>query len=102
MIDYQVVTRIAEDKKLGQRLARGHPQIEAEVAYAAKYEYCTGVEDFLARRTRLAFLDARAAEQALPRVVEIMAKELKWGWFKKRRELANGRRMLSTFASGTV
>jgi len=97
----KVVTRIAEDNKLGQRLARGHPQIEAEVAYAARYEYCTGVEDFLARRTRLAFLDVRAAEQALPRVVQIMGKELGWGWFRKRRELKQGRELLKTFAKGT-
>lgn len=31
-------------------------------------EYCETPEDFLARRTRLAFLDKRACEQALPRV----------------------------------
>lgn len=33
-------------------------------------EYCASAEDFLARRTRLAFLDAAAALQALPRVSE--------------------------------
>mmetsp|Transcript_2551 Transcript_2551/g.6840 ORF Transcript_2551/g.6840 Transcript_2551/m.6840 type:complete len:688 (+) Transcript_2551:71-2134(+) len=98
----RVVTRIAEDQGLGHRLARGHPQLEAEVAYAARYEYCTGVEDFLARRTRLAFLDARAAEQALPRVVAILGKELKWGWFRRRKELAQGKEMLKTFSQGTT
>ena len=97
----RVVTKIAEDKKLGHRLARGHPQLEAEVAYAVRYEYCTGVEDFLARRTRLAFLDVRAAEQALPKVVEIMSKEMNWGWFRRRKELSKGRELLKTFAKGT-
>ena len=60
------------------------------------------MEDFLARRTRLAFLDVRAAEQALPKVVDIMARELKWGWFKKRRELKHGREFLKNFAEGTA
>ena len=48
--------------------ARGHPQLEAEVVYTARHEYCESAQDFLARRTRLAFLDIEAAREALPRV----------------------------------
>lgn len=33
-----------------------------------RYEYCVSVEDFLARRTRLSFLDKNAAEAAIPKV----------------------------------
>ena len=62
------VTRIAEQQKLGRRLVRGHPVIEAEVIYAVRNEMCETPEDFIARRTRLAFVDAGAAAQALPRV----------------------------------
>ena len=47
---------------------RGHPQLEAEVVYAARHEYCETATDFLLRRTRLAFVDIDAAEAALPRV----------------------------------
>ena len=32
----------------------------------------------IARRTRLGFLNVQAADEALPRIVEIMAKELRW------------------------
>ena len=32
----------------------------------------------LARRTRLSFINVHAAQEALPRVVEMMAQELKW------------------------
>lgn len=46
----------------------GPAQLEAEVVYAAREEMCESAVDFLARRTRLAFLDIRAAEEALPRV----------------------------------
>lgn len=35
---------------------------------AVHNEYCETPEDFIARRTRLAFLDKLACEQALPRV----------------------------------
>lgn len=62
------ITRIAEEQKLGKRLVRGHPMLEAEVIYACRQEFCEHAEDFIARRTRLAFLDTAATEQALPRV----------------------------------
>jgi glycerol-3-phosphate dehydrogenase len=42
----------------------GHPVLEAEVVYAARHEYCATACDFLARRSRLAFLDVHAAKQA--------------------------------------
>lgn len=64
----KVITRIAEERKLGKRLVRGHPMIEAEVVYAVNHEYCEHPDDFIARRTRLAFLDVAATEQALPKV----------------------------------
>ena len=62
---------------VGKRLVDEFPYIEAEVKYAMKEYACTAI-DILARRTRLAFLDVQAAEEALPRIVEIMAKELNW------------------------
>ena len=37
-------------------------------SFAVNNEYCETPEDFIARRTRLAFLDKLACEQALPRV----------------------------------
>jgi len=63
-----LVTQIAMDRKLGKRLVRGHPMLEAEVVYAVRHEYCESAEDFIARRTRLAFLDVDACKLALPRV----------------------------------
>ncbi len=69
----KVITHIAEEKKLGKRLVRGHPMIEAEVVYAVHNEFCEHPEDFIARRTRLAFVDTAAAEQALPKVSVIIA-----------------------------
>ncbi|MBX3645490.1 MAG: glycerol-3-phosphate dehydrogenase/oxidase [Rubrivivax sp.] len=49
---------------------------EAMVRFALRYEMARGIEDVLARRSRLLFLDAaRAAEAAAP-VAELIAQEL--------------------------
>jgi glycerol-3-phosphate dehydrogenase len=93
----RAVTRLAEAAGLGRRLTRGHPEIEAEVVYAATHEFCETAEDFLARRTRMAFVDVAAAEQALPRVVELLSEAKGWGWWRTRREAAAARAFLETF-----
>ena len=46
--------------------------------YSLKYEYARTPVDFLARRTRLAFLNAREALTAVDGVCAIMEHELKW------------------------
>ena len=67
---------------VGKRLLEQFPYIEAEIKYAVQ-EYACTVVDFLARRTRLAFLNAQAAADAIPKIADIMAKELKWSKAKK-------------------
>lgn len=49
---------------------------EAMVRFAVRYEYARTVEDVLARRSRLLFLDAAAAAQAAPAVAAVLADEL--------------------------
>ena len=48
----------------------------AQVIWAVQHEMARSVEDVLARRIRLLFLDANAAIEAAPFVAKIMAKEL--------------------------
>lgn len=48
-----------------------------QVLYAIKEYACTAI-DVIARRTRLGFLNVQAADEALPRIVQIMGKELDW------------------------
>lgn len=69
------------------------------MAYCARNEYCESAIDFIARRSRLAFLDTDAARRALPRVVEILAAEHKWDESRKNEELKKGREFLETFKS---
>ena len=49
---------------------------EAMVRFAARHEYARCVEDVLARRSRLLFLDAAAARRAAPAVAALLADEL--------------------------
>ena len=54
-----------------------------QVVYAVR-EYAADAIDVLARRTRLAFLNVHAAEEALPKVIDILAEQLKWNDAKKK------------------
>jgi glycerol-3-phosphate dehydrogenase len=48
---------------------------EAMVRFAARYEYAVSVEDVLARRSRMLFLDASLAAQLAPTVSELLRAE---------------------------
>uniref|UniRef100_A0A8C9SG16 Glycerol-3-phosphate dehydrogenase, mitochondrial n=1 Tax=Scleropages formosus TaxID=113540 RepID=A0A8C9SG16_SCLFO len=78
---------------VGKRLVSEFPYIESEVLYAVKEYACTTI-DVIARRTRLGFLNVQAADEALPRIVEIMGKQLRWSEQKKREELAAAKQFL--------
>ncbi|KAJ1435991.1 hypothetical protein SESBI_04543 [Sesbania bispinosa] len=93
------VAAIAQNESLGKRLAHGYPFLEAEVAYCARHEYCESAIDFIARRSRLAFLDTDAAGRALPRVIQILAAEHKWDKSRQKQELQKAKEFLETFKS---
>lgn len=78
------VAKLAESG-YGARLVENHPVLEAEVLYSVRYEMAERVIDVLARRLTLALLDTDAARQAIPRVIEVMTKEL--GWDQQRCEV---------------
>ncbi|KAH9166087.1 DAO-domain-containing protein [Lactarius sanguifluus] len=83
----------------GIRLASQYPFIEAEVRYAVRHEYALTATDVIARRIRLSFLNAQAAFEALPRVVDIMAEELNWSTAHKQEELARTTRFLQSMGT---
>ena len=80
----------------GSRLAPRHPYLEAEVVYAARHEAACTVDDVLARRTRLAFVDSVAALASVPRVAELLAAELGWSAAERRRHADAARTRLET------
>ncbi|KAJ5587938.1 Glycerol-3-phosphate dehydrogenase [Penicillium hispanicum] len=62
----------------GCRISPLYPFVDGEVRYAVRHEYAQTAVDVIARRTRLAFLNAEAALEALPNVIDLMAEELNW------------------------
>ena len=63
-----------EDPALSEILHPNYPHTMAQVYWALKYEFAQTVEDVLARRIRLLFIDAKAAIQVAPRVATFMMK----------------------------
>ena len=61
-----------EDARNYRKLYSKYPMLEAEVIFACRHEYALNITDVLARRTRLAFLDADAAAASIPRVATLV------------------------------
>lgn len=70
----------------GKRISELYPYVDGEIRYAVRHEYAQSAVDVIARRTRLAFLNAQAALEALPQVIDLMGEELKWNKTRKDRE----------------
>ena len=72
----EIMDLIRADPSLATPLDPRLPNVEAEVVWASRREMARTVEDVLARRTRMLFLDARAAIAAAPRVAALLRVEL--------------------------
>jgi glycerol-3-phosphate dehydrogenase len=78
------------------RQERIHPALPAfcgEVIWAVRFEGARTIDDFLARRTRSLFLNARAAMEAAPRVASLMAAELGYHEQWEREQVAEFQRI---------
>jgi glycerol-3-phosphate dehydrogenase len=76
-IDRQAIDQLAlANPQLTEPLVPGYSLNGAEVVWAVRHEMARTVEDVLARRNRLLFLNADAAESAAPEVARWMAREL--------------------------
>jgi len=60
----------------GERLVPEYPYTVAEAVWAVREEMARSVEDVLARRVRLLFVDAEASIRAARRVAQVLAAEL--------------------------
>ena len=75
-LDKEKILAIEENKTWKGWLSEKLQIRKSQVAWAVRQEYARTVEDFLARRTRALFLDARESLEMAPIVAELMAKEL--------------------------
>lgn len=77
-----------------------HPKynyIEAEVIWAVRNEMARTVEDMLARRIRLLFLDAKAAIEVAPVAARLMAEELKKDAMWRDEQIASFTKLAQTY-----
>lgn len=80
--------------------AKLHPNYDytlAEVVWAIRYEMARTIDDILARRVRLLFLDARAAIASSEKVGEILAKELGYDTAWKENQIASFKTLANGF-----
>ncbi|SDB28127.1 glycerol-3-phosphate dehydrogenase [Flavobacteriaceae bacterium MAR_2010_188] len=78
---------ISENPELGEKIHPNHIFLNVEIYWAIKFEMARTVEDILARRIRLLFLDAKAAVEVSTEIARIMAKELGWNHEKEQKEI---------------
>ena len=68
-----IVQLISLDPTLEEKIHPAFDYVKAEIAWAIREEMCLTIEDFLARRSRMLFLDASASIEAAPVVATLMA-----------------------------
>lgn len=71
-----ILDMIKQNPALGEKISSKYDYTMAEVVWAIREEMAQSVEDVLARRVRLLFIDAREAQKATRRVAEVMAEEM--------------------------
>ncbi|HFS67363.1 MAG TPA: FAD-dependent oxidoreductase, partial [Flavobacteriia bacterium] len=64
---------INQNPKLGEFISEKLHILQAQVVFAVQNEFARTAYDFLARRTRAMFLDAKEAQKIAPKVIQIMA-----------------------------
>ncbi|NAW51398.1 FAD-dependent oxidoreductase [Elizabethkingia argentiflava] len=67
-----------ENPKFAEKIHPQHEFTVAEVIWAIRHEMAETIEDVLARRVRLLFLDARAAIDSAQKIAHIFANERDW------------------------
>lgn len=84
------------EPNLKEKLHPNYDYTLAEVVWAIRYEMARSVDDVLARRVRLLFLDARVAIDCAPKVAQLLAHELGYDaiWIQNQlddfKNIANG------------
>ena len=92
-----IETLATSDASLARRIHPEHPYTYAQVQWALDHEMAQSVEDVLARRIRLLFLDARAASAAAADVGDYLAAKLGWSDAKKTQEIADFQKLAEQY-----
>ncbi len=84
--EYRQVLEIARKKKRYAEVLNSDGEILAQVVYAVKNEMAFTLKDIVLRRTGLGTL-GNPGKGILKKAAKAAGRELKWGFFKRRREI---------------
>ncbi|MDO4436234.1 MAG: glycerol-3-phosphate dehydrogenase/oxidase [Cardiobacteriaceae bacterium] len=87
-----------ENAKLATAIHPNYPYTFAQVLWAMEHESALTLEDVLARRIRLLFLDARAAGEAAESVAHFMAEQLQWDDARQMHEIESFKALVSQYS----
>jgi glycerol-3-phosphate dehydrogenase len=82
-----VLNLVDRDRRLGENMIAGRPEIWAEVAYAVEREMAVRVQDVLVRRLHLFYEVADHGQSVVPRVTALMKQLLGWDDSREAEEL---------------
>lgn len=95
--DIPEILQLQENEpELKEKLHPDYDYTMAEVAWSIRNEMARSIDDVLARRVRLLFLDARAAIACSEKVADLLAKELGYDEIWKQNQIA----VFKTLANG--
>ncbi|MBI4854191.1 MAG: glycerol-3-phosphate dehydrogenase/oxidase [Acidobacteria bacterium] len=83
----EILSIVKEQPDLSALLTPTLPFIQAEVIYCVRAEQATHLDDFLVRRSRIAFLSADQGVSVASSVAHLMGQELNWSQSKIETEL---------------
>lgn len=82
-----VLNLVDRDRRLGESMVSGRPEIWAEVAYAVEREMAVRVQDVLVRRLHLFYEVIDHGQSVVPRVTALMKQLLGWDDAREAEEL---------------
>ncbi len=92
-----ILDLVAKRPELKDKIHPEYQIIKGQVVWAIHHEDAKTIEDFLARRTRLLFLDAKASLAAADVVAEIFKQELKFSEQWKQEEILRYKKLVSQY-----
>ena len=83
-----VLGLVEREPELAQPIVKGYPAMQAEIAYAARFEMAATLDDVLERRTGLQFFSWELATAAAPAAAAVMRREMGWDAAQMEREVS--------------
>ncbi len=90
------VAKLGADTNNNQKIHAGLPVIKAQIIYAIRKELGVHTKDVIFRRLGVGFTNQKLAEEAIPAVADVMARELGWNDQRKAEEIEEARKAIKS------